>query len=1077
MKLINSLVYALLSMTTLAILASCQDEDFGYTAQEIRTSAFGKNFEKEYGKISSDQNWDLYGRMPRTSKFEPWNHDEETRALGGYTDGTLSDIVLPASDEWYQVESGTLDWMNRFLIEGINNMSKGEPFSLIPPQNNDFAIIPIYIGSHKMDWSLHLVTGSMDYKIWSEYDDSSIGVQMKSDENASYTTVKSNENTIGAYAVQAKPIVIKKDALSESFFFYLSIDKGHMKNENGLSGYEYADGNYAKTGTAQRSDEGMMLALNCPIPSNIGKTGDVQNQVMIVGCEDSDQANSDHDMNDLVFLVVGYPIIPDLVEYTRKRYMCEDLGNTYDFDFNDIVVDVDQSVTKRPKVNSDGNVEFVIDPTATKQYATIKHLCGTLPFRVKVGNTEFATVTDPTNHSQTLNELGGTSSMESTGVNWEPNVCKEISGWDPDLNNIFVAVSATNKENPLEYVFSNPFGDSEDVTKDSPSENLYIIDFPEPGNTPLIIAVDQTVNWQPEHAHIPKTWWTTNEVFGYTLTLNSNPSAAGTVQGAGTYPVGSKVAVRAIANNDYIFTHWSDADNNEYKDNPYEFNLNRNLTLTANFRQVQDVTVSWTSNLEEGVTLTAQDENGIALTSGTSFREGTMISLNATYNGIDKEFTAWKIGDKVVSFDSSFDYIVDGSGSQTVALIAQFDSPWWDVQQHKDEDGGNIIWSGNQSAQNYTQFNEISDWDGDSSSYYNNHGGSYRECCKQLVKALKTGCRILKFEFNDKTNGNYTLRDASWGQIAQVNVSNKAYSLITLTDAQAEQIIKNKGIRIEFYLSNGTTLTKVKAYTEAPEIGFTITASAEEGGTASTSATSAESGEQVTLTATANAGYVFKGWKTTDGTVASTQNPWTFSVTSNVSYTASFAEAAKYTITVSAGANGSVDTTVGEYYEGTQVTFTATPNDGYRVASWTKNGIVIAGETNNTLTITVGGNDAYGVEFEEYVAPKEMTLWEGSTSISEYNGYSSFTLTSSDYITKEGYTKFTLIYESVPHSFKLKLMNGDWQNGIEVDAPTNSTSASINLSDAKFGGNLIIQTIQQDGANGSSITIKKIIIE
>lgn len=637
--------------------------------------------------------------------------------------------------------------------------------------------------------------------------------------------------------------------------------------------------------------------------------------------------------------------------------------------------------------------------------------------------------------------------MESTGVNWEPNVCKEISGWDPDQNNIFVAVSATNKENPLEYVFSNPFGDSEDVTKDSPSENLYIIDFPEPGNTPLIIAVDQTVNWQPEHVHIPKSWWTTNEVFGYTLTLSSNPATAGTVQGAGTYPVGSKVAVRAIANNGYIFTHWSDADNNEYKDNPYEFNLNGNLTLTANFRQAQNVSVSWSTNLENGVTLTAQDEDGNALTSGTSFREGTMISLNATYNGIDKEFTAWKIGDKVVTFAPAFDYAVDGSGSKTVALIAQFDSPWWDVQLTQDEDGGNIIWSGSIGYDWYKEYRELT-----------NKTDSH----KNLVKALKQSFKYLKFEFDPAYNGTITFRCADWNTvIAETTISNKGYYILALTDEMVQNLIDKGGLIavLQAQNSNNYALTKVKAYTESPVTTFSISVNAETGGSASANKTSAESGEQVTLTATANPGYTFLGWKTTEGTVASTQNPWTFSVTSNVSYTASFAEAAKFTITASSNdeslgtvsitdpnVNGQyyegtaitmtavatngvfvkwtkdnsdastsatlnltasqstagayqavfrvkesyrVTLTAGEngtaaintasnasdekYYEGTEVTFTAAPVDGYRVARWTKNGSTIAGKT-NTLTITVSGNDSYGVEFEEKPAGP-IVLW------------------------------------------------------------------------------------------------------
>lgn len=261
MKAILTRSLALLGLTSIFALTGCQDEDFGYTTEEI---SFNTNFQKEYGKIDPEQSWDFYRAKPRTAKFSPWMHGEaETRAgIPGYTQTEASAIIKNSgSDAYYDVLDETLDWMRANLVEEHNNTSVGEPFSLLPPPHNDFAIIPIYVGQHTMDVSLHLVSDGKDYKIWSEWEGNT-GVQVKDNATADWRTLTSNQNTLSAYDVQAKPIMINHEVVTKEFFFYLSIDKGHMKNENGYSGYEYSDGNYAITGTAQRSDEGMMLALD-----------------------------------------------------------------------------------------------------------------------------------------------------------------------------------------------------------------------------------------------------------------------------------------------------------------------------------------------------------------------------------------------------------------------------------------------------------------------------------------------------------------------------------------------------------------------------------------------------------------------------------------------------------------------------------------------------------------------------------------------------------------------------------------------------------------------------------------------
>lgn len=101
-----------------------------------------------------------------------------------------------------------------------------------------------------------------------------------------------------------------------------------------------------------------------------------------------------------------------------------------------------------------------------------------------------------------------------------------------------------------------------------------------------------------------------------------------------------------------------------------------------------------------------------------------------------------------------------------------------------------------------------------------------------------------------------------------------------------------------------------------------------------------QSGAVVTVTATANSGYVFVNW--TDGGVPVSALPnYKFKVTSDRSLVANFVETPDYTITATAGAGGTVSGG-GEYAPGSQVTLTATAMECYTFANWTENELVVS---------------------------------------------------------------------------------------------------------------------------------------
>ena len=535
MKKTLPLVVVATTVFGLGSLSSCQDYE-PYDSEVLVKTSFEENFKKAFGEISPNQTWDLTKVIPRTWKYDVDLSGITTRATDAgeqYTAAPASEILsanqprnVPTNEVgnntnwlsygWYEVQNTTLNWLNENIPESVVNTSKGSPFTLHAP-SNAFAIIPIYQGFAGLVWDLHLVdmTNKKDYNLWSR----SQGIWRRRGNNnwsqpdqtyANGSTIETSRNSGVKYnKIVGKPIIIDANKVHGEFFLYLDITSG-------------GNDTYAHDHEAQCSHEGMMLALHCPLPGNLDQfTGVDESFCMVVGCEDANLSGSDWDMNDVVFLIVGYPNIPDVVEHYFKRYLCEDLGNTFDFDFNDIVVDVQQTSFINVEYDADGNPVRKEDMSKRIQTASIEHICGSLPFQVTVGNYTFPAVSDPTNQEQTEDELGevGEGTLNSSGSTgaptratlpgYDPEVTEHITGWDRNANNISIAVAGHGQSSVL--AEATAFGTK--VEEENAEKHIYRIDFPDDGEVPLIIAVDRYVHWMDEFEHIPEEWWKEGKLY------------------------------------------------------------------------------------------------------------------------------------------------------------------------------------------------------------------------------------------------------------------------------------------------------------------------------------------------------------------------------------------------------------------------------------------------------------------------------------------------------------------------------------------------------------------------------------
>ena len=491
----------LMMVVAAAALTACSSNTDLYDTNVINEGkqvsvkeSYVENFAKKYPNVDLNQSWDF---STKQSDYRMGSNNKvRTRANdGGITAGS-----------WYEVDNNTLTWMHEQLVEGEDNRSLGNPFYMTVP-GNDFTIIPIYQGQAGAMWNLHVVVDGVDYLVWEKINKTSLGgsdenvqdetktgtIQIKDLDNDEWHNLhgqwydwgyghwNSLYNTDGTdrwtpdwseknqvTAVRSTPYTFHDFPVGAEMYFYLDVT---------VSGSGDWDGKYHEinnVGAHESSLKGQMLALqNVPRPANIAE----DNEVMIIGCEDADLKDSDWDCNDVVFLVYGKTVPKpikieegdEIEEVKTVRYMIEDLGSTDDFDFNDIVVDVTEIRTISPTYTN--GVVTAWNEKGKRQEAIVRHLGGTLPFVLKIGNKEYA--------------AGGQDTFQTS-----PDLkLDDVTGWTGlnGVHNVSIEVEQKN------------------------SEGVFKVQFPKAGEAPMIIAVDPSQGWMTERQSVPADWFYTND--------------------------------------------------------------------------------------------------------------------------------------------------------------------------------------------------------------------------------------------------------------------------------------------------------------------------------------------------------------------------------------------------------------------------------------------------------------------------------------------------------------------------------------------------------------------------------------
>ena len=135
-------------------------------------------------------------------------------------------------------------------------------------------------------------------------------------------------------------------------------------------------------------------------------------------------------------------------------------------------------------------------------------------------------------------------------------------------------------------------------------------------------------------------------IITYVIDASANPSAGGTVAGAGTYQNGSTCTLTATPNTGYTFSRWTKNGSQVSTSANYSFTVTENASYVANFNQ-NSYTIS----------ASASPSNGGSVSGTGTYNHGNNCTLTATPS-TGYTFTNWTKNGQQVSTSASYSFTV-----------------------------------------------------------------------------------------------------------------------------------------------------------------------------------------------------------------------------------------------------------------------------------------------------------------------------------------------------------------------------------------------------------------------------------
>ena len=394
--------------------------------------------------------------------------------------------------------------------------------------------------------------------------------------------------------------------------------------------------------------------------------------------------------------------------------------------------------------------------------------------------------------------------------------------------------------------------------------------------------------------------------------------------------------------------------------------------------------------------------------------------------------SAW--ADDVVTWPDANYLLLDGKKSN------QIDGEGGGSTSYTTQVGGTVIWSCNTSKYSY----------GNTTCTF--YGNAFTKGLKHesatYTQVVTTGTATLTIVQSLATNpsGNLTIQPITEPATEAKDVTEfDASNLIVNTYSGSNTVGGKAYINVKVYKlcnlpagtykiaksSSAQTYVVYMGVTYETTPTYTITTATSNGGTSTVSGGGSKlRGATATLTATPGTGKVFDRWEL-GGSNVSTDNPYSFIVTTDATYTAVFKNASTKSITVTSSnvSYGNAAATLTTVPEGLSTTLTATPEDeGYAFTGWTKSSDGSWSSSTNPLTVAyddIVDGETYTANFRQLY---KLTYSKGSYEIGSQTKYLQGTqtvyATTTDQITMP--TNYGIVYSKAEAAnYTLKY----WSNG------------------------------------------------
>lgn len=469
----GNLLKFMMGFSAISALVSCSKDSSLPSYEEVQKESYEDSFVAKYGQISPSQTWDFSTFERQLSTRRAFSTIKTEIMEKGISFGDLSNLEIKENKfaghpEWDYISISGGVGKNSDLFNAISKVLPekkkwaGKPAVLVAPTSS-FYIYPIFSGG-LLRFDLNVKVGDTD----------PVTVFKKDYKN--FQTINGMKKANGEI-VNMRGIKIEAPVGTPVEIY---LDNLVDEKDNSING-------------AAGTTNGHAVYVNIP-EGIVPELEDVELKenavVKYIGIEDAIVGDCDNDFNDVVLAVVGNPDIPQEKIITNnsyevktcrvKRYLIEDLGAIGDFDFNDIVVDVEENLVIKHEVTYENGVltsDEVVSESSEPTKAVIRAMGGTIDFELIIGNTSWR---------KSESEYDVKTMYNTQSIDFDKVLAEfDVTGWNPETNNVSVKVNGKDGQ-------------------------VFTIGFPKAGTAPMIIAVDPSQEWMHERESVPSSWFYTN---------------------------------------------------------------------------------------------------------------------------------------------------------------------------------------------------------------------------------------------------------------------------------------------------------------------------------------------------------------------------------------------------------------------------------------------------------------------------------------------------------------------------------------------------------------------------------------